>query len=68
KATAAILCQHGAPVYFQWTKGHNRNVRNEGADILAGLGAMHEIEEAVHVDTDIDHEFDVIGARLSEIT
>ncbi|PBK75811.1 RnaseH-domain-containing protein [Armillaria solidipes] len=68
RATIAILRQHGAPIFFKWVKGHNGDIGNEGADILAGEGAMLDIGQALPVDTDIEHEFDVVGARLSRLT
>ncbi|KAK0224219.1 hypothetical protein IW262DRAFT_881257 [Armillaria fumosa] len=68
RATAAILRRHGAQVMFQWVKGRSGNMGNEGADALAGRGALLNIKDAVPANVEIDHEFDVVGARLSSLS
>ncbi len=61
KVTATILQQHGAPIYFRWTKEHSGDPGNKGVDSLAGKGAELSIEDATQADTEIDHKFDVTG-------
>ncbi|KAK0452739.1 uncharacterized protein EV420DRAFT_1273683 [Desarmillaria tabescens] len=68
KATVAALRQHNAPIFFQWVKGHSGDSGNEGADELAGRGAQLGEDEASPANVDIDHEFNVDGARLSTLT
>ncbi|KAK0438285.1 hypothetical protein EV421DRAFT_1891991 [Armillaria borealis] len=62
KATIAALRQRKAPVYFQWVKCHSR------ADELAGQGALLEEDEAVPANVEVDHEFQVDGAKPSTLT
>ncbi|KAK0204278.1 hypothetical protein DFS33DRAFT_1454527 [Desarmillaria ectypa] len=50
--------------FFQWTKAHSGDTGNKGADMLAGRGAMLDIEEAVRANVEIDHEFDIDGTRI----
>ncbi|KAK0450448.1 uncharacterized protein EV420DRAFT_1622013 [Desarmillaria tabescens] len=59
KATAAALRQWRAPIFFQWTKGHNGNEGNKGTDALAEKGAQANEDSATPADTEITHEFDV---------
>ncbi|KAK0495053.1 ribonuclease H-like protein [Armillaria luteobubalina] len=68
KATAAALRKRGTPVFFQWTKGHNGDKGNEGADTLAEKGALLDASEATPANIEINQEFTVEGARLSEIS
>lgn len=66
KPTLALLRQRGAVTTFQWVKGHNGNLGNEGADALAGIGA--EKANPDHLNLEIDPRFDLSGAQLSTTT
>lgn len=68
KATVAIICKWSSPVYFQWVKGHSGDTRNEEADLLAEKDAHLDEEEALPADTEINHEFNINGAKLSSLT
>ncbi|KAK0439276.1 ribonuclease H-like domain-containing protein [Desarmillaria tabescens] len=61
KATVAALRQWRAPIFFQWTKGHNGNEGNKGADALAEKGMQVNEDSATPADIEITHEFDVEG-------
>lgn len=66
KPTLARLRKRGAVTTFQWIKGHNGNDGNEGADTLAGEGALKTQPD--EIDISIDPNFNLTGAQLSSIT
>ncbi|KAK0201490.1 hypothetical protein DFS33DRAFT_1375104 [Desarmillaria ectypa] len=47
---------------------HSGDIGNEGVDALAGLGAQLSENDALPANLDIDHEFNVDGAKLSTPT
>ena len=65
--TAAYhLRRRAAPTTFKWTKGHNQNEGNEGADELANDGANKLHDDGI--DQTIPDTFLLQGARLAKIT
>ncbi|OSD08367.1 hypothetical protein PYCCODRAFT_1441281 [Trametes coccinea BRFM310] len=65
-ATLAALRQRRAHTAFRWVKGHSGHPRNEGADLLAGLGAAKA--DADNLDLTIPPSFHVSGASLAFMT
>jgi hypothetical protein len=66
RATVYQLRRRSAQTSFIWVKGHNGHHRNEQADLLANEGANKPEED--HIDLSIPDEFNLQGAKLSEIT
>ena len=66
KKAAYLLKKRTAPTSFQWTKGHNGDLGNEGSDSLAKQGADKETPD--ELDLEIPKEFDLQGAKLATLT
>ncbi|TBU58944.1 hypothetical protein BD310DRAFT_772157, partial [Dichomitus squalens] len=66
KAVVASLRRRKAPVGFKWVKGHSGHTRNEGADRLAGAGAIKGTPDVV--DVTIQAELQLSGAKLQAMT
>jgi ribonuclease HI len=66
QAAAFLLRHRSAKTLFRWVKGHNEDVGNQGADLLAGAGANKE--EVDEIDLSIPSAFDIQGAKLEELT
>ncbi|KAJ7161822.1 hypothetical protein C8R43DRAFT_866511, partial [Mycena crocata] len=66
QAQIARLRQRRGNTKFKWVKAHNGNIRNEGADKLAGEGARKPFGH--HIDLSIPPELKLTGAKLSEMT
>ena len=65
--TAAYhLRRRAAPTFFKWTKGHNQDEGNKGADKLANEGANKLTND--EIDLFIPGPFNLQGAKLAKIT
>ncbi|KAI0645777.1 hypothetical protein C8Q79DRAFT_910499 [Trametes meyenii] len=62
----AALRRRKAHTAFEWVKGHDGHLRNEGADTLAGEGARRAAPD--ELDLTIPPELRVSGAMLSWMT
>ncbi|KAL6299930.1 hypothetical protein BKA93DRAFT_741506 [Sparassis latifolia] len=66
RATACCLRRCTAITTFKWTKGHNDEVGNVGADTLAGIGAAKTTPD--HLNTKINDLFNLTGAQISALS
>ncbi|TBU31957.1 hypothetical protein BD311DRAFT_818963 [Dichomitus squalens] len=66
KAVVATLRRRKALVKFKWVKGHSGHPRNEGADRLAGLGALKSAPD--QVDVQAPDDLRISGAKLQAMT
>ncbi|KIK38571.1 hypothetical protein CY34DRAFT_25586 [Suillus luteus UH-Slu-Lm8-n1] len=66
QAIAYQLRRRPAPTTFQWVKGHAGHLGNERADHLALTGTLRPVPDTI--DTYVPRNFDVQGAKLSDIT
>lgn len=66
KAAAYQLQKRSARTTFEWTKGHNDNEGNEGADDLAGEGARKadNNEDTLQV----PHQWNITGTKIACLT
>jgi ribonuclease HI len=63
KAIVSHLRQRGATTHFQWVQGHDGEMGNEGADELAGNGALKTTFDVI--DLSVNGKFNLTGAQLS---
>jgi len=61
-----LMRSRAAPTRFKWTKGHNGERGNEGADQLATIGVNKTITD--HIDLNILAFSEPSGMRLSSLT
>ena len=66
QAAAYHLRRRAAPTVFKWTKGHDNNEGNDGADMLASEGARKPTDD--HIDLTIPGSFHLPGAKLTAIS
>ena len=60
------LRERRKPTIFKWTKGHNGNPGNDGADNLAGQESRKHTPDEVN--TTIPHSLQLSGAKLQSLT
>ncbi|KJA22319.1 hypothetical protein HYPSUDRAFT_186477 [Hypholoma sublateritium FD-334 SS-4] len=66
KAIRASLRMRPGDTYFEKVKGHSSNVGNDGADALAGTGAVRE--EYDNINLAIPTDYDIEGAEFIGLT
>ncbi|TFY69397.1 hypothetical protein EVJ58_g437 [Rhodofomes roseus] len=66
RVMVGVLRQRPLPTIFRWVKGHRGHQLNEGADRLAGEGAMKP--EPDEIDMSIDERLKISGAKLKMMT
>lgn len=66
RALIAKMRSRCAPTRFRWTKGHNGEVGNEGADNEANKGALKNRPD--HIDLKVHPKWNLSGASLQNMT
>ncbi|KAI0094524.1 RnaseH-domain-containing protein [Irpex rosettiformis] len=66
RSAAYHLRKRSAITTFEWVKGHNGNLGNEGADELAAQGAQQA--QSDNIDLTVPDQWNLTGAKLLGIT